>query len=100
MSCVVGERREPIFRDEEDRERFLETLDQARERTGWPIHAQVLMANHYHWLLETPEVSEHLRMGHAGNISKVVRAVEGNEQRGTRWLKRRLARVGIPTSED
>ncbi len=49
-----GDRRENIFDDETDRERFLETLGQACERTGWKIHAYVLMSNHYHWLLETP----------------------------------------------
>ncbi len=33
----------------------LETLIEVCERTGWKIHAGVLMGNHYHWLLETPE---------------------------------------------
>jgi REP element-mobilizing transposase RayT len=49
-----GDRRENIFEDDADRVRFLETLGQACQRTGWKIHAYVLMSNHYHWLLETP----------------------------------------------
>jgi putative transposase len=34
---------------------FLHTLGEACERTGWRVHAWVLMGNHYHLLLETPE---------------------------------------------
>ena len=49
-----GDRRENIFEDDADRVRFLETLGQACQRTGWKIHAYVFMSNHYHWLLETP----------------------------------------------
>ena len=50
-----GDRREPIFRDERDREIFLATLGQVCERTGWRVHAWVLMTNHYHLLVETPQ---------------------------------------------
>jgi len=49
-----GDRREAVFQDDVDCERFLETLGQACERTGWRVHAYVLMGNHYHLLLETP----------------------------------------------
>jgi putative transposase len=44
-----------IFLDDKDRQRFLETLGEACEKTGWKIHAYVLMRNHYHLLVETPE---------------------------------------------
>lgn len=50
-----GNRREPIFHDDEDRRFFLHTLSQACERTGWRVHAWVLMGNHYHLFLQTPE---------------------------------------------
>ena len=50
-----GDRREAIFLTDEDRELFLETLGQACERTGWSVHSYVLMDNHYHLLLETPQ---------------------------------------------
>ena len=49
-----GDRRENIFEDDLDRARFLQTLGEVCRRTGWKIHAYVLMSNHYHWLLETP----------------------------------------------
>jgi len=41
-----GDRRENIFEDDADRARFLETLAEACRRTGWRIHAYVLMSNH------------------------------------------------------
>ncbi len=50
-----GNRRQAIFRTDEDRECFLGALGEVCERTGWKVHAYVLMGNHYHLLLETPE---------------------------------------------
>ena len=50
-----GNRREAIYRDDVDRKLFLTTLGQACEQTGWIVHSYVLMGNHYHLLLETPE---------------------------------------------
>jgi REP element-mobilizing transposase RayT len=50
-----GNRRQPIFCDDDDRRFFLGTLSEACKRTGWQIHAWVLMGNHYHLLAETPE---------------------------------------------
>ena len=50
-----GNRREDIFHDDDDRRFFLHTLSQACEMTGWRVHAWVLMDNHYHLFLQTPE---------------------------------------------
>jgi REP-associated tyrosine transposase len=52
-----GDQREAIYRDDEDRERFLKTLGEICERTGWRLHAYVLMSNHYHFMLETPSAN-------------------------------------------
>jgi putative transposase len=52
-----GNRREAIFRNDADRQLFLKTLGEACAMTGWRIHAWVLMSNHYHLLLETPEAN-------------------------------------------
>ena len=49
-----GDRREPIFRAEADRQRFLETLGQACAKTQWVILAYCLMGNHFHLVVETP----------------------------------------------
>ncbi len=50
-----GDRREPIFRDDEDRQRFVRTLGEACERSGWQVHAYCLMTNHFHLVVETPQ---------------------------------------------
>jgi len=52
-----GDHQEEIFRDDKDRKRFLETLGEACGKTGWRVHAYVLMGNQYHLLLETPEAN-------------------------------------------
>lgn len=50
-----GNRREDIFHDDDDRRFFLHTLSEACEMTGWRVHAWVLMSNHYHLFIQTPE---------------------------------------------
>jgi putative transposase len=52
-----GNQGRPIFAGDQDRQRFLETLGEACQKAGWRLHAYVLMANHYHLLLETPEAN-------------------------------------------
>ena len=50
-----GNHGKEIFRDDLDRRCFLGTLGEACEKTGWRVHAYVLMGNHYHLLVQTPE---------------------------------------------
>ena len=52
-----GNRREEICRGDYDRQLFLKTLGEACAKTGWRIHAWVLMSNHYHLLIETREAN-------------------------------------------
>jgi REP element-mobilizing transposase RayT len=50
-----GNQRESIFHDDDDRRFFLSTLSEACAMTGWRVHTWVLMDNHYHLFIETPE---------------------------------------------
>ena len=50
-----GDRRERIFRDAADRQRFVETLGEVCAKTGWQVHASVLRPNPFHWVVETPQ---------------------------------------------
>ena len=52
-----GNRRETIFHDDDDRRFFLATLSEACAMTGWRVHAWVLMGNHYHLFIQTPEAN-------------------------------------------
>jgi len=50
-----GNERRPIYRDDRDRRHFRQLLGEAVEVFGWKLHAYVLMENHFHLLVETPE---------------------------------------------
>src|ERR1035437_176021 len=52
-----GNQGRAIYADERDRKLWLETLGEACAKTGWRIHTWVMMDNHYHLLLETPEAN-------------------------------------------
>lgn len=52
-----GNERKAIYRDDADRLRFLETVEEAVGRFGVVIHAHCLMPNHYHLLLQTPRAN-------------------------------------------
>jgi putative transposase len=50
-----GDGGKDIFLGDEDRLLFLHWLGSVCESHGWRVHAWVLMSNHFHLLLETPE---------------------------------------------
>lgn len=50
-----GNYRRDLFQISGEAESFLATLNEAQQRMGWRVHAFVLMRNHYHFALETPE---------------------------------------------
>lgn len=62
-----GDRREPIYEDDADRECFLKVLGQVAGDFNWACHAWRLMDNHYHLVAETPD----------GNLSKGMRQLNG-----------------------
>ncbi len=62
-----GNEQKNIYRNDRDREKFLEYLASASERYSAVIHAYCLMSNHYHLLLQTP----------AGNLSQIMRHING-----------------------
>ena len=49
-----GDRREAIFVDDDDRQLFIDTLEEACTETDWQIHGWCLMRNHFHLVTETP----------------------------------------------
>src|SRR4030065_621203 len=62
-----GNEKKLIFKDERDREIFLDTLSQVDKRYNWLCHAYCLMNNHYHLITETPD----------GNLSAGMRQLNG-----------------------
>lgn len=76
-----GNARQPIFKDDEDRGRFLGILALVNRRYHWICHAYCLMNNHYHLVIETPE----------GNLARGMRQLNGVY---TQSYNRRHRRVG------
>ena len=52
-----GNRRGDIFEDDADKSRFLASLAKLSKRLGWEVRAWVLMDNHYHLALHTPQAN-------------------------------------------
>jgi len=50
-----GNYRKDLFTDEKTANVFEESIYEVAERCGWIIYAYVLMSNHYHLAIETPE---------------------------------------------
>jgi putative transposase len=76
-----GERRDIIFTCPADKEKFLIKLGETAEKYRVLVHAYVLMDNHYHMLLETPQ----------GNLSQAMHYL--NASYGN-WFRRRYDIVG------
>ncbi|MBI4654715.1 MAG: transposase [Nitrospirae bacterium] len=76
-----GNERKPIFRNDTDRNIFLETLHKVNKRYNWICHAYCLMDNHYHLVIETLD----------GNLSKGMRQLNGVY---TQIFNKRHERVG------
>ena len=57
-----GVARSEIFRDDKDRKRFLKILEESVDAFNVEVHCYVLMSNHFHFLLKTPE----------GNLSRFM----------------------------
>lgn len=58
-----GNEKQNIFRDDSDRSRFLQLLNQSVNIYTVKLHSYVLMNNHFHLLVETPlaNLSEFMR---------------------------------------
>jgi putative transposase len=75
-----GNNGDKIFLGKKGEESFLKVLNETCERTGWIVHAYVLMRNHYHLLIETPEA----------NLVDGMKWLQGTyTQRVNIWMKRR-----------
>ena len=76
-----GNERKPIVRDDDDREKRVDWLQRAVETYGWHLFAFVLMTNHEHLFLKTPEP----------NLSAGMQYLNGSY---TSYFNRRHRRAG------
>lgn len=78
---VRGNERKAVFRDDRDRQAYLDRLIRCRERFGFRLLAFCLMGNHVHLAIERGPVA----------LSRVMLALQSGY---TQWFNRRHARVG------
>ncbi|MGH7775238.1 MAG: transposase [Candidatus Binatia bacterium] len=73
--------RQPLFREDQDRRRYLELLSRYRGQFGCRLYAYALMSRHVYLLLETPK----------GNVSKLMQCLGTSY---TSYFNRRYKRRG------
>ncbi|MCL5976932.1 MAG: transposase [Nitrospirae bacterium] len=78
---VRGNRRQEIFSDDSDRMAYLDLLNRYKKRCGFILYAYVLMSNHVHLLIETPEAP----------ISKIMQMLNFTY---TQYFNRKYDKVG------
>ena len=84
-----GDRREPIFKDDVDRKRFLETLAKTCGKTEWQVHAFCLMANRFQLALRLRRetvmtldwIAERLHRGCRDTLANCFKAARINNSR-------------------
>ena len=76
-----GNERKKVFFSNADYERFKAYLEKAQDKYGYVLHCYILMHNHYHLLIETPN----------SNMSKLMHYLNGSY---TGYINRRRKRSG------
>jgi putative transposase len=74
-----GDDRRKIFSTKRDYEKFKEYLRDAKEKYRFILHCYVLMSNHYHLLIETPEK----------NLSRIMHFINSSYTTYTNVKKKR-----------
>ena len=91
-----GSHGQAVSGDNADGQQCLGTLREDGEKTGWRIHACVLMHNHYHPLrhhttVSVRRASERFAVGHSMRVCQAIRRVrhrparEGKHKSGAAW---------------
>jgi putative transposase len=76
-----GNRQEPIYLDDRDRQVFLRLLETVVERFEWICLSYCLLDNHFHLLIETPQPN-------------LVRGMQRLKGRYGRWFNNRYGLLG------
>jgi putative transposase len=78
-----GHERSAIFRDADDRAKFLAMLAAIVPEEKWLVHGYCLLGNHYHLMIETP----------AGELSRGMRSLNGDYAQWFNWRHDRRGHV-------
>lgn len=75
-----GNEKKDIFRDDKDRKKFISIIATVKKKLPFELHAYVLMPNHYHMLVTTPD----------GNISKIMQHINSHYGSYFNWKHKRV----------
>lgn len=78
-----GNAKKKIFRNDIDRNNFLEVISKVIKRCDWLCHAYCLMDNHYHLMIETPE----------GNLSRGMQQLNGVYTQRFNWNHKSVGHI-------
>lgn len=78
-----GNERGKIFFSKRDFEKFKEYLEAAKDKYGFILHAYVLMTNHYHMIIETPQK----------NLSKIMHYINSSYTTYTNVKRKRIGHL-------
>jgi REP element-mobilizing transposase RayT len=78
-----GNERGKIFFSKRDYEKFKEYMAAAKEKYGFILHAYVLMTNHYHLIIETPEK----------NLSRIMQYINSSYTTYTNVKRKRVGHL-------
>ena len=92
-----GDRREAIFRDEQDRKRFLATLEEACGKTGWEVHAWCLMGQEEWKRLGWSERELRRRRKGVAEKIRIARRIRSETTMSLKWIAASLV-MGTWTS--
>jgi putative transposase len=79
-----GNNRDVIFAEEEDYQRYLNTLQRYKKKYGFKLFAYCLMTNHVHLLI---------KVGQEGTISRIVQSITIAHTRYYNYIYRRCGHV-------
>jgi putative transposase len=95
--AVQGNLQEPMFADDEERQMILEMLAQAVKKHEWRCVFYVLMTNHVHFVLQTPEAN--LAAGMRWLNTKFSKAMYERKGRHGHMLRNRYASAAVEDEE-
>ena len=78
--------REDIFRDDEDRQRFLSALGEACGKTEWPVHAYCLMRKRGKATMSLKWIAQRLNMGSWTYVSNLLNELPHTAPQGQEVL--------------
>ena len=84
----LGNERKRIFFAKSDYQKFKSYLEEAEKKFGYHLHSYVLMSNHYHLLIETPQANLSKLMHYINAVAKIKKRFSDKQDTDSSLRKR------------